>query len=448
MKLWQKDNDTSSGDESKEVETFTVGKDRELDLLLAPFDVLGSLAHIQMLGSIGLLAKKELQTLRRGLKEIYRKIQSGKFSLDDDVEDIHSQVELLLTKKFGDTGKKIHSARSRNDQVLVDLKLFMRHEIEVLVREVKEFFDLLIQQSEKYKKYLLPGYTHLQLAMPSSFGLWFGAYAESLADDLVTLQAAWKIVNKNPLGSAAGFGSSFPVNRTLTTQLLGFDDLNYNVVYAQMTRSKTERIVAQALANIAATLSRLSMDVSLFLNQNFDFISFPDNLTTGSSIMPHKKNPDVFELIRARCNRLQALPNEFVLISNNLPSGYHRDYQLMKEHFIPAFGELRDCIHMAVMMMRHIRVKKDILSDEKYKYLFTVEEMNKLVLKGMPLRDAYKKIGMDIENNTFTYDAHLQHTHEGSAGNLQNKSIQKAMNNIIDGFNFTRVNDALQRLLK
>ena len=451
MKLWQKNNDTPLGDGGKGdrgVGTFTVGNDRELDLSLAPFDVLGSLAHIQMLASIGLLTKKELQTLQKGLKEIYKEIQSGKFKLDDDVEDIHSQVEFLLTKKFGDSGKKIHSARSRNDQVLVDLKLFTRNQIELLVYDVKKFFDLLISQSEKYKKHLLPGYTHLQLAMPSSFGLWFGAYAESLADDLLTLQSAWKIVNKNPLGSAAGFGSSFPINRTLTTQLLGFDDLNYNVVYAQMTRSKTERIVAQALANIAATLSRLCMDVSLYLNQNFDFISFPDNLTTGSSIMPHKKNPDVFELIRARSNRLQALPNELTLISNNLPSGYHRDYQLIKEHFIPAFDELRGCIQMAIMMISNIQVKKNILADEKYKYVFSVEEMNKLVLQGIPLRDAYKKIGLDIENNSFNYQASLHHTHEGSAGNLQNKAIQKMMNKIISGFNFSKVNAALQKLLE
>lgn len=451
MKLWQKNNETPLGDGGKGdmgVGTFTVGNDRELDLSLAPFDVLGSLAHIQMLASIGLLTKKELQTLQKGLKEIYKEIQSGKFKLDDDVEDIHSQVEFLLTKKFGDSGKKIHSARSRNDQVLVDLKLFTRNQIELLVYDVKKFFDLLISQSEKYKKHLLPGYTHLQLAMPSSFGLWFGAYAESLADDLLTLQSAWKIVNKNPLGSAAGFGSSFPINRTLTTQLLGFDDLNYNVVYAQMTRSKTERIVAQALANIAATLSRLCMDVSLYLNQNFDFISFPDNLTTGSSIMPHKKNPDVFELIRARSNRLQALPNELILISNNLPSGYHRDYQLIKEHFIPAFDELCSCIQMAIMMISNIRVKKNILADEKYKYVFSVEEMNKLVLQGMPLRDAYKKIGLDIENNSFNYQASLHHTHEGSAGNLQNKAIQKMMNKIISGFNFSKVNAALQKLLE
>jgi len=443
MKLWQKKTGSN-----QEVDSFTVGSDRELDLFLAPFDVLGSLAHIQMLESIGLLTRKELQVLQKGLRAIYTEIQAGGFSLDAGVEDIHSQIEMILTRKFGDTGKKIHSARSRNDQVLVDLKLFTRHQIEVLVGDVWTLFDLLIRQSNKYRKYLLPGYTHLQLAMPSSFGLWFGAYAESLADDLITMQAAWKIVNKNPLGSAAGFGSSFPINRTMTTKLLGFDELHYNVVYAQMSRGKTERIVAQALANIASTLSRLAMDVSLFLNQNFGFISFPDDLTTGSSIMPHKKNPDVFELIRARCNRLQGLPGEIALISGNLPSGYHRDYQLIKERFIPAFGELRSCLQMAAMMLERIQVEKNILRDEKYKYLFSVEEMNKLVLKGMPLRDAYRKVGMDIENGTFTWEASLHHTHEGSAGNLQNKSIRRMMSRTIAGFKFSNVNDALQRLLK
>ncbi len=443
MKLWQK-NIAST----KEVETFTVGKDRELDLYLAPFDVLGSLAHIRMLASINLLTPEELEALQKGLKEIYKDTQSGKFKLDDDVEDVHSQVELILTKKFGDTGKKIHSARSRNDQVLVDLKLYMRHEIEMLVQDVNEFFNLLIQQSEKYKTYLLPGYTHLQLAMPSSFGLWFGAYAESLADDMITLHAAWNVVNKNPLGSAAGFGSSFPINRKLTTELLGFEDLNYNVVYAQMSRGKTERIVAQALSNIGATLARLSMDACLYLNQNFDFISFPAELTTGSSIMPHKKNPDVFELIRAHCNRIQALPNEIMMMAANLPSGYHRDFQLLKEHLIPAFENLRNCISMATLMIKNIEVKKDILQDEKYKYLFSVEEMNKLVLQGIPLRDAYKKIGIDIENNTFQYIAHLNHTHEGSIGNLQNSAIEEMMNKIISGFNFNKVSEALQKLLE
>jgi argininosuccinate lyase len=443
MKLWQK-NITSA----KEVEAFTVGRDRELDMYLAPFDVLGSLAHIQMLETINLLTADELKILQQGLKDIYEDIQKGNFRLDDDVEDVHSQVEFILTKNFGDTGKKIHSARSRNDQVLVDLKLYLRHEIEDLVNETKEFFNLLILQSEKFKEHLMPGYTHLQLAMPSSFGLWFGAYAESLTDDMITLYAAWEIVNKNPLGSAAGFGSSFPINRKLTTQLLGFEDLNYNVVYAQMSRGKTERIVAEALANIAATISRLSMDACLYLNQNFGFISFPDELTTGSSIMPHKKNPDVFELIRAHCNRIQALPNEIMLMAANLPSGYHRDFQLLKEHLIPAFENMHNCISMAMMMFKNIEVKKDILQDEKYKYLFSVEEMNKLVLVGIPLRDAYKKIGADIENNRFTYDLQLNHTHEGSIGNLQNTAIEQMMDKIISRFNFNKVNDALQKLLE
>jgi argininosuccinate lyase len=443
MKLWQK-NIASL----KEVETFTVGKDRELDMYLAPFDVLGSLAHIQMLQSINLLTAEELKVLQQGLKEIYNDIENGTFLMEPGVEDVHSQVEVLLTRKFDDAGKKIHSARSRNDQVLVDLKLYMRHEIEQLVHEVKDFFELLILQSEKHRDHLMPGYTHLQLAMPSSFGLWFGAYAESLADDMVTLYAAWEIVNKNPLGSGAGFGSSFPIDRNLTTQLLGFEELNYNVVYAQMSRGKTERIVAQALANIAATLSRLSMDACLYLNQNFGFISFPDELTTGSSIMPHKKNPDVFELIRAHCNRIQALPNEIMLMAANLPSGYHRDFQLLKEHIIPAFQNLHECIHMAGLMIKNIEVKKDILKDEKYKYLFSVEEMNKLVLQGAPLRDAYKKIATDIENNSFIYTADLKHIHAGSLGNLQNDAIAQMMANIVARFNFNKVNDALQKLLE
>ncbi len=382
------------------------------------------------------------------MRDIYEDIQKGNFKLDDDVEDVHSQVEIILTKKYGDTGKKIHSARSRNDQVLVDLKLYLRHEIEQIVGDVKEFFSLLIQQSEAYKDYLYPGYTHLQLAMPSSFGLWFGAYAEGLVDDLITLHAAWEIVNKNPLGSAAGYGSSFPINRKLTTELLGFDDLNYNVVYAQMGRGKTERIVAQALGNIAATLSRMSMDACLYLNQNFGFISFPDELTTGSSIMPHKKNPDVFELIRAYCNRIQALPNEIMMMSINLPSGYHRDFQLLKEHIIPAFENLRTCISMSGLMIKNIEIKKDILRDDNYKYLFSVEEMNKLVLQGIPLRDAYKKIAADIENNEFSYDAQVNHTHEGSIGNMRNASIQYMINEVISRFNFNKVNDALQKLLE
>lgn len=443
MKLWQKNTESL-----KEVETFTVGKDRELDIFLAPYDVLGSLAHIKMLQKVGLLSAQELRELEKALKEIYKDISEGTFTLEEGVEDIHSQVEFILTKKLGDTGKKIHSARSRNDQVIVDLKLFLRNEIQELVHQVNDFFNLLIAQSEKFKGHLMPGYTHFQLAMPSSFGLWFGAYAESLVDDLVTLHGAWEITNKNPLGSAAGFGSSFPIDRKLTTKLLGFEELNYNVVYAQMSRGKTERILSQALANIAATLSRMSMDSCIYLNQNFGFISFPDALTTGSSIMPHKKNPDVFELIRGHCNRIAALPNEILLMTTNLPSGYHRDFQLLKEHLFPAIKNLKDCIRMATLMYENIEVKKDILNDEKYKFLFTVEEMNKLVLQGMPLRDAYKEIGNQVENNSFKTDIKLNHTHEGSIGNLQNEQIKTMMNRVISRFNFKKVNDALQQLLQ
>ncbi len=442
LKLWQKDKASL-----QEVEKFTVGNDRDLDIYLAPFDVLGSLAHTKMLESVGLLTKAELVVLEVALKEIYQQISKGGFKLDEGVEDIHSQVELMLTQKLGDIGKKIHSARSRNDQVLVDLKLYLRSEIEKLVHSTKEFFDLLILQSEKYKDDLLPGYTHLQLAMPSSFGLWFGAYAESLVDDLVTLEAAYTIVNKNPLGSAAGYGSSFPVNRTMTTQLLGFEDLNYNVVYAQMGRGKTERIVASALANIAASLSKLSMDACLYLNQNFGFISFPDELTTGSSIMPHKKNPDVFELIRSHCNRIQALPNEIMLMTTNLPSGYQRDLQLLKEHIIPAFENLQNCLRMAGLMLSNIEVKKYLLTDEKYKYLFSVEEVNKLVLQGTPFRDAYKKVGLDIEAGNFNYTPETAHTHEGSIGNLCNQQIQRMMDSVIQKFNFNKVNEAIEELL-
>jgi argininosuccinate lyase len=443
MKLWQKNTESL-----KEVETFTVGKDRELDMFLAPYDVLGSLAHIKMLNSVKLLGNEELAELQTALKDIYKNIDEGNFSLEEGVEDIHSQVEFLLTKTLGDAGKKIHSARSRNDQVILDLKLFLRKEIEDLVHDVNGFFNLLQTQSEKYKDYLLPGYTHLQLAMPSSFGLWFGAYAESLVDDLITLHGAWEVTNKNPLGSAAGFGSSFPIDRKMTTELLGFEDLNYNVVYAQMSRGKTERILSQALANIAATLARMSMDACIYLNQNFGFISFPDELTTGSSIMPHKKNPDVFELIRGHCNRIQALPNEIMMISTNLPSGYHREFQLLKEHLFPAIKNLKDCIRMASLMLENIDVKKDLLNDEKYQYLFTVEEMNKLVLRGMPLRDAYKKIGADVENKSFKTDMEIKHTHEGSIGNLQNDAIKKMMEDIINRFNFAKVNEALQQLLQ
>lgn len=442
MKLWQK-NIASL----KEVEQFTVGNDRQMDMYLASFDVLGSLAHTRMLETVGLLNPQELHQLQTELKNIYAQIGRGEFILQEDVEDIHSQVELLLTQKLGDTGKKIHSARSRNDQVLVDIKLFLRNELQEIVETVQPFFELLQTQSEKYKDYLLPGYTHLQLAMPSSFGLWFGAYAESLVDDLITVKSAYEVVNKNPLGSAAGYGSSFPINRKLTTSLLGFEDLNYNVVYAQMGRGKAERITAMALANIADTLSKLSMDACLFLNQNFGFIGFPAQLTTGSSIMPHKKNPDVFELIRSHCNRIKALPNEIMLMTTNLPSGYHRDLQLLKEHLFPAFQTLKNCIGMAGLMLANIEIKKDILEDEKYKYLFSVEEVNKLVLQGMPFRDAYKKTGLDIEQDKFDYTPAVNHTHEGSIGNLCNPQIRQMMQNVLSAFNFGKVNSALQQLL-
>lgn len=443
MKLWQKDKASL-----KEVENFTVGKDREMDLYLAAFDVLGSLAHIQMLETVGLLTAGELKTLQAALRDIYSHISAGDFQLQDDVEDIHSQVELLLTQKLGDAGKKIHSARSRNDQVLVDIKLYLRHELELTVKAIQPLFELLQSRSEELKDHFLPGYTHLQLAMPSSAGLWLGAYAESLVDDCITLHAAFDVVNKNPLGSAAGYGSSFPINRTLTTQLLGFADLNYNVVYAQMGRGKAERVVAQALANVADTLARLSMDACLYLNQNFDFISFPAELTTGSSIMPHKKNPDVFELIRSHCNRIKALPNEIMLMTTNLPSGYHRDLQLLKEHLFPAFATLRSCIEMAGLMLSHMQVKENLLNDEKYKYLFSVEEVNKLVLQGVPFRDAYKQIGMAIENGQFTYQTGIHHTHEGSIGNLCTEAIRQRMQTVYQSFPFDAIEKALQNLVQ
>ena len=442
MKLWQKQNNVSEA-----VDKFTIGKDRELDLYLAPFDVLGSIAHITMLEKVGLIPIEDFKKLIVELKEIYKIIEEGKFSLEENVEDIHSQIEILLTRKLGEAGKKIHSARSRNDQVLLDIKLYLRNEIEEMVSAVDGLFKLLIAKSEENKEVFLPGYTHLQLAMPSSFGLWFGAYAEGLADDLITLHAAYEIVNKNPLGSAAGYGSSFPIDRQMTTELLGFSDLNYNVVYAQMGRGKAERITASALSNIAATLSKLSMDACLFMNQNFAFISFPDELTTGSSIMPHKKNPDVFELVRSYANRIQALPNEISLMTINLPSGYHRDLQLLKEHLFPAFETLKDCMAMLTLMFENIIIKKDIINDEKYQYLFSVEEVNKLVLKGMSFRDAYKNIGTAIESGEFKYDTNINHTHIGSIGNLRNDSISEAMENIINRFEFKKVRDALHKLL-
>jgi argininosuccinate lyase len=442
MKLWQKDIDVN-----KAVEHFTVGKDQAFDLLLAPFDVLGNIAHAKMLATIGLLTNEEVEQLVAELKNIYSSIQHSKFKIQNNIEDVHSQVEFLLTENLGDIGKKIHSARSRNDQVLVDVKLFLRSEIEQLVKSVESFFKLLQQQSEQFKNHLLPGYTHLQIAMPSSFGLWFGAYAESLVDDVITLQSAYQIVNKNPLGSAAGYGSSFPINRTLTTNLLGFEDLNYNVVYAQMGRGKAERITAQALTNVADTLSKLSMDMTLYLNQNFDFVSFPTELTTGSSIMPHKKNPDVFELIRSHCNRIKALPNEIMMMTTNLPSGYHRDLQLLKEHLFPAFQTLKDCIDMASLLLANISIKENIVADEKYKYIFSVEEVNKLVLQGVTFRDAYKKIGASIEQGNFEYSTNVHHTHEGSIGNLCNENIAGMMNNAIAKFNFAQANEAISKLL-
>ncbi|MBX2898347.1 MAG: argininosuccinate lyase [Cyclobacteriaceae bacterium] len=442
MKLWSKDKESL-----KTVTDFTTGQDNVLDLHLAPFDVMGSIAHITMLETIGLLTNAELDTLSKELKSIYKEIEARKFKIETGVEDIHSQVELQLTRTLGDVGKKIHSGRSRNDQVLVDIKLYLRHEIEQITQRVHQVFNLLISQSEKQKDKLLPGYTHLQVAMPSSFGLWLGAYAESLTDDLITLHAAYQVVNKNPLGSAAGYGSSFPLNRTLTTHLLGFDELNYNVVYAQMGRGKTEKIMAQAMSNVAATLGKLAMDCTLFINQNFSFISFPDELTTGSSIMPHKKNPDVFELIRGKCNSLQALPNEIALLTTNLPSGYHRDLQLLKEKLFPALQTLKDCLDMTHLMVSAMEVKTDILKDEKYKYLFSVEEVNKLVLSGIPFRDAYKQIGLAIEQGKFSYSTQIHHTHEGSIGNLMTDQIKSTFKKTLAQFNFQKVHHALQNLV-
>ncbi len=443
MKLWQKN--TAS---LKEVEQFTVGNDREMDSYLAEFDVLGSLAHTQMLQSVGLLTLDEWQQLRAALQNIYKDISAGNFTLQDDVEDIHSQVELLLTQQLGDTGKKIHSARSRNDQVLVDIKLFLRKQLQLLVNDIVPFFDLLQQKSEAFKNDLLPGYTHLQLAMPSSFGLWLGAFAEALVDDVTTVKAAYEVVNKNPLGSAAGYGSSFPVNRTLTTELLGFATLNYNVVYAQMGRGKAERIVAQALANVADTLARLSMDACLYLNQNFAFISFPPELTTGSSIMPHKKNPDVFELIRSHCNRIKALPNEITLMTTNLPTGYHRDLQLLKEHLFPAFKQLRACLQMAGLMLNNMEVRKNIMDDEMYRYAFSVEAVNELVLQGVPFRDAYRQVGLQIEEGNYKHTTQLHHVHEGSIGNLCTDAVKQLMDEVVQSFDFEKADEAVRRLLE
>ena len=443
QKLWEK-----SVQVNEKIDRFTVGRDRELDLYLAKHDVLGSMAHITMLESIGLLTAGELEVLLEELRNIYASAEAGDFVIEDGIEDVHSQVELMLTRKLGDVGKKIHSGRSRNDQVLVDLKLFTREQLKQVVEEVEELFQVLIAQSNRYKDVLMPGYTNLQIAMPSSFGLWFGAYAESLVDDMMFLQSAYKMCNRNPLGSAAGYGSSFPLDREMTTRLLGFDSMNYNVVYAQMGRGKMERNVAFALASVAGTLSKLAFDACMFSSQNFGFVKLPDECTTGSSIMPHKKNPDVFELTRAKCNKIQALPQQIMMIMNNLPSGYFRDLQIIKEVFVPAFEELKDCLQMATYIMDKLKVNEHILEDDKYLYIFSVEEVNRLALQGMPFRDAYKKVGLDIEAGNFTHNKQVHHTHAGSIGNLCNDRIVELMNQLLGGFNFEKVEEAEKALLK
>ena len=441
-KLWDKGKATNA-----EIEKFTVGKDREMDLYLAECDVLGSMAHITMLELIGLIGKDELPVLLAELKNIYLAAHRGEFVIEEGIEDVHSQVELMLTRKLGDLGKKIHSGRSRNDQVLVDMKLWTREQIKSVVEAVEGLFNVLIQQSEKYKNVLLPGYTHLQIAMPSSFGLWFGAYAESLADDMELLLSAWKVTNRNPLGSAAGYGSSFPLNRQMTTELLGFDTMDYNVVYAQMCRGKMEKTVSFALAGIAATLSKLAFDACMFTSQNFGFIKLPDECTTGSSIMPHKKNPDVFELTRAKCNKIQSLPQQIMMLINNLPSGYFRDLQIIKEVFMPSFGELLDCIKMTTHIMSDVKINEHILDDPKYDFIFSVEEVNRLALEGMPFRDAYKKVGLECEAGEFKPNKNIHHTHQGSIGNLCNDGITALMNKTISEFNFDKVEEAKEKLL-
>lgn len=438
-KLWEKKTRVD-----KDIERYTIGRDAEMDMFLAPYDVLGSMAHATMLQSVGLLTEQDLQELLTGLKNIYATIQQGEFEIEDGVEDIHSQVEMLL----GDVGKKLHSGRSRNDQVLVDLRLFTRAKLQEVVQEVVALFEALIQQSNRYKDVLLPGYTHLQIAMPSSFGLWFGAYAESLVDDMQLLLSAYKIVNRNPLGSAAGYGNSFPLNRQLTTDLLGFDSMDYNVVYAQMGRGKTERIVASALASVAGTISKLAFDSCMYTSQNFGFLKLADQFTTGSSIMPHKKNPDVFELTRAKCNKLQGIPQQITMIINNLPSGYFRDLQIIKEVYLPMFDEMIDILVMTRSMIEQIKVNEHILEDSKYDLIFSVEEVNKRTLAGTPFRDAYKQVGLEIEAGHFTPDKHIRHTHEGSIGNLCNDQIRQLMSEVVKGFGFEKVEKAQENLLK
>jgi argininosuccinate lyase len=442
MKLWHKGVNVN-----KRIEDFTVGRDRELDLLLAPFDVLGSLAHIAMLEKIGLLSVQELKELNKGLKVIYKKIETGNFSINEGIEDVHSQVEFMLTQSLGDTGKKIHSARSRNDQVLLDIKLFTRHKLFLISDSIAQLFETLISMSEKHKDDIMPGYTHLQVAMPSSFGLWFGAYAESLADDLLVLQAAFRVNNQNPLGSGAGYGSSFPIDRQMTTELLGFEQMNFNVVYAQMSRGKVERIVSGALASVAATLSKLAYDICLFMSQNFRFVSLPEELTTGSSIMPHKKNPDVFELIRAKCNKIQAMTNEIVLISNNLPSGYFRDMQIIKESYLESFDLLLECIDIANFACSKLEIRRSIEKESIYDYMFSVEEVNKEVIDGKPFREAYKIVGERIKKGDFAPEKVIKHTHEGSIGNLCNDMIRKKFNETFKAFNRVIIEQAELNLL-
>jgi argininosuccinate lyase len=444
LKLWQKENTVTS----EKIERFTVGKDREMDLNLAEFDVLGNLAHATMLESIGLLTADELTSLREVLKEIYGQVEKGEFTIEDGVEDVHSQVELMLTRKLGDTGKKIHSGRSRNDQVLVDMKLYTRHRLFEVVKATEKLFAILSKKSEEHKNDLLPGYTHLQIAMPSSFGLWFGAYAEGLIDDVIQLNAAFRLANRNPLGSGAGYGSSFPLNRQMTTELLGFEGMHHNVVYAQMSRGRTEQAALTAISSLAATVSRLAMDVCLYNSQNFGFVILPDDLTTGSSIMPHKKNPDVAELLRAKTNRMKALPMEVTMVLSNLPSGYHRDMQLLKEILMPAFDEILDCLDIATFMLEHMKVKQNLLDDAKYDLLFSVERVNELVINGVPFRDAYKQVGAEIGDGSYTAPRELKHTHEGSIGNLQTQEIEARMEREIEAFGFDKISATLERLLK
>jgi len=443
MKLWEKGIPVNEA-----IEKFTVGNDRELDLYLATYDIIGSMAHVKMLESVGLIKKEELPVLTKELKILYQKASTGHFEIEHGIEDVHTQVEYMLTQKLGDVGKKIHSGRSRNDQVLLDLKLFTRDALKENVQSASKLIDNLLERAEENKSVLMPGYTHLQVAMPSSFGLWFSAYAEAMADDLELLYSAYRITNQNPLGSAAGYGSSFPLNRQMTTELLGFENMNYNVIYAQMGRGKVEKIVSFALANLAATLAKLAYDVCLFMSQNFNFVSLPDEFTTGSSIMPHKKNPDVFELVRAKCNKMQGISNQVTLVTNNLPSGYFRDLQVVKEIFLPVFSEMNACLEIVSLAVEKLKVNKNILDDEKYNFLFSVEEVNKLVLEGMPFRDAYKMVGEKIKFGDFNPKREIHHSHEGSIGNLCLNEISEKKKTILEKFNFHNIEKAINQLLK